>query len=152
MRFFLFKWEVLLPMYGKCDDIGMTFKDMSSSISLMHQGNGTAHIFEGHPDIITFSIHGEKNFPFKKEKSHIDIGLSDGIEDEAYLSLLASELKAVFNQVNPGFVFYQAGVDVLATDKLGKFKLTQEGCRKRDELVFKACKSRKVPVEVSMGG
>ncbi len=118
----------------------------------VHQGNGTAHIFEGHPDIITFSIHGEKNFPFKKEKSHIDIGLSDGIEDEAYLSLLASELEAVFNQINPDFVFYQAGVDVLGTDKLGKFKLTQEGCRKRDELVFKACKSRKVPVEVSMGG
>ena len=118
----------------------------------VHQGNGTAHIFEDHADIITFSIHGEKNFPFKKEKSHIDIGLSDGIEDEAYLSLLASELKAVFNQVNPDFVFYQAGVDVLATDKLGKLKLTQEGCRKRDELVFKTCRSRKVPVEVSMGG
>ncbi|WP_317162875.1 histone deacetylase family protein [Sphingobacteruim zhuxiongii] len=118
----------------------------------VHQGNGTAHIFENHPDIITFSIHGEKNFPFKKEKSHIDIGLSEGIEDDAYLDLLAQELERVFQQIQPDFVFYQAGVDVLATDKLGKFKLTQEGCKNRDELVFQACKANHTPVEVSMGG
>ncbi len=71
----------------------------------VHQGNGTAHIFENHPDIITFSIHGEKNFPFKKEKSHIDIGLSEGVEDDAYLDLLAHELERLFQQIQPDFVF-----------------------------------------------
>ncbi|MBA8985996.1 histone deacetylase family protein [Sphingobacterium cellulitidis] len=118
----------------------------------VHQGNGTAHIFEGHPDIITFSIHGEKNFPFKKEKSHIDIPLADGVEDEEYLSLLNETLPRLFQENEPDFVYFQSGVDVLATDKLGKFKLTMAGCQKRDELVFQNCKNFNVPVEVSMGG
>ena len=118
----------------------------------VHQGNGTAHIFADHPDIITFSIHGERNFPFHKEKSHVDIGLPDGVADQEYLQLLARELPRLFQDYAPEFVFYQAGVDVLATDKLGKFNMTPEGCRKRDELVFRACRDFQVPVEVSMGG
>lgn len=118
----------------------------------VHQGNGTAHIFEDHSDIITFSIHGEKNFPFKKEKSHLDIALQDGIEDEAYLSLLDRELNTFIDKIKPNFIYYQAGVDVLASDKLGKFKLSMAGCMKRDNLVFMACKERGIPVEVSMGG
>jgi len=118
----------------------------------VHQGNGTAHIFEDHPDIITFSIHGEKNFPFKKEKSHYDIPLHDGIEDEEYLSILENRIPKLFDEVEPDFVYFQSGVDVLATDKLGKFQLSMEGCRKRDAVVFQYCKKFKVPVEVSMGG
>jgi len=118
----------------------------------VHQGNGTAHIFEDHPDIITFSIHGEKNFPFKKEKSHFDLALTDGIDDMAYLEILFKALENVLDFAQPDFVFYQAGVDVLATDKLGKFNLSPLGCKQRDIMVFQFCKEREIPVEVSMGG
>ncbi len=118
----------------------------------VHQGNGTAHIFEDHPDIITFSIHGEKNFPFKKEKSHFDLALTDGIDDMAYLDILVKALEKVMDFAEPEFVFYQAGVDVLATDKLGKFNLSPFGCKQRDIMVFQCCKERGIPVEVSMGG
>ncbi|WP_379018831.1 histone deacetylase family protein [Parapedobacter deserti] len=118
----------------------------------VHQGNGTAQIFEGKPSVFTFSVHGERNFPFRKERSDLDVGLTDGIGDDAYLSLLADKLNEVFNMVRPDFVFYQAGVDVLETDKLGKLALTKEGCFRRDELVFQSCRSAGVPVQVSMGG
>ena len=118
----------------------------------VHQGNGTAHIFEDHDQIITFSIHGEKNFPFKKEKSHFDIALHDGIQDEEYLNILNDTLPKLFERVEPEFVYFQSGVDVLGTDKLGKFNMTLEGCRLRDSIVFQNCKKYKVPVEVSMGG
>ena len=118
----------------------------------VHQGNGTAHIFEDHKYIITMSIHGEKNFPFKKEKSHFDIALGDGVTDDQYINLLHDVLPKLFEEVEPDFVFFQSGVDVLQTDKLGKFNMSQEGCRLRDVLVFQNCKRYKVPVEVSMGG
>jgi len=118
----------------------------------VHQGNGTAHIFEGHEAIVTFSIHAARNFPFKKEQSTIDIALSDGIEDEEYLSVLEQALSSCINSYQPDFVFYQAGVDVLATDQLGKFNLSLAGCMQRDRLVFQLCKSNNIPVQVSMGG
>lgn len=118
----------------------------------VHQGNGTAHIFAGHANIFTFSMHGEKNFPFIKERSHVDVPLPDGMEDEAYLGLLESTVEQALVRHEPDFVFYQAGVDILATDKLGKLKLSEEGCRLRDRFVFKACRERGIPVQVSMGG
>ncbi|GHE31560.1 histone deacetylase family protein [Sphingobacterium griseoflavum] len=118
----------------------------------VHQGNGTAHIFAGHRNIFTFSMHGDKNFPFVKELSHIDVPLPDGVGDEAYLSLLESELEQALARYNPDFVFYQAGVDILATDKLGKLNISEEGCRQRDKFVFAACHERGIPVQVSMGG
>lgn len=118
----------------------------------VHQGNGTAHIFFNHPDIITFSIHAERNFPFKKEKSHTDLALADGIDDIGYLEVLEEHLPLLFERIEPDFVFYQAGVDVLNTDKLGKFCLTSQGCRRRDEIVFELCHAHQVPVQVSMGG
>lgn len=118
----------------------------------VHQGNGTAHIFAGNQQVFTFSMHGEKNFPFVKERSHMDVGLPDGIEDEAYISLLQEQLAQAFDRAAPDFVFYQAGVDILATDKLGKLKLTEDGCKRRDELVFNSCFKANVPVQVSMGG
>ena len=118
----------------------------------VHQGNGTAHIFEGQPNVFTFSMHGDKNFPFVKERSDRDVPLDDGTTDEDYLALLENELPKLFTDFQPDFVFYQAGVDILATDKLGKLKVSPEGCRHRDELVFTACRNRHIPVQVSMGG
>ncbi len=118
----------------------------------VHQGNGTAQLFEGNPHVFTFSMHGERNFPFRKERSDVDVGLPDGTGDDTYLALLAHQLESIFKAVQPDFVFYQAGVDVLETDKLGKLALTKSGCRKRDALVFQHCKSMGVPIQVSMGG
>lgn len=118
----------------------------------VHQGNGTAHIFEEYSQVFTFSMHGDKNFPFIKERSDLDVPLPDGMGDEAYLMLLEAHLEKLFATIEPDFVFYQAGVDILATDKLGKLKLTTEGCRRRDEMVFVKCKQGRVPVQVSMGG
>lgn len=118
----------------------------------VHQGNGTAEIFKNEHRVFTFSMHAEKNFPFQKEKSNLDVSLPCGTTDDAYLSLLKDHLEALFSAVKPDFVFYQSGVDVLETDKLGKLKLTPMGCQARDELVFKQCQTAGVPVQVSMGG
>lgn len=118
----------------------------------VHQGNGTAHIFKNNEQVFTLSMHGDKNFPFIKETSDLDIPLVDGMQDEEYLRLLTDHLGRVFDEFNPDFVCYQAGVDVLATDKLGKLKLTADGCRQRDEIVFMNCLKRRIPVQVSMGG
>ncbi len=118
----------------------------------VHQGNGTAHIFQDASDVFTFSMHGDKNFPFIKEKSHLDIALEDGVADEVYLSLLRVNLENVIDSFKPDFVFYQAGVDILETDKLGKLKVSSLGCKARDYLVFGLCKERNLPVQVSMGG
>lgn len=118
----------------------------------VHQGNGTAHIFEGNDHVITFSMHGEKNFPFIKQRSDLDVALPDGITDQPYLSLLRNHLDDLFDLHKPDFVFYQAGVDVLATDKLGKLSLSSEGCYQRDECVLRACRDRRIPIQISMGG
>ena len=118
----------------------------------VHQGNGTAQIFENEDRVFTFSVHGEKNFPFRKEQSDLDIGLADGVEDDEYLDIVNKHLNDLFHRLKPDFVFYLAGVDVLVTDKLGKLALSKEACAKRDELVFKKCKSLGIPVQVSMGG
>ncbi|MXV17360.1 histone deacetylase family protein [Hufsiella ginkgonis] len=118
----------------------------------VHQGNGTAEIFKSEERVFTFSMHAEYNFPFRKEKSDLDIGLADGTGDDTYLSTLEQTLVPLFDRVKPGFVFFLSGVDVLATDNLGRLKLTRQGCAARDKLVLELCHSRKVPVQVSMGG
>jgi acetoin utilization deacetylase AcuC-like enzyme len=118
----------------------------------VHQGNGTAQIFEQQANVFTFSMHGADNFPFRKERSTLDIALANETNDEAYLSDLVAALTYIFDTHQPDFVFYLAGVDVLASDKLGKLALTMEACKKRDELVFEACIKHQVPVQVSMGG
>ncbi len=118
----------------------------------VHQGNGTAEIFEGEEQVFTFSMHGENNFPFKKEQSDLDVGLEDGTKGPEYLSVLEEKLEHVFTAVQPDFVFYQAGTDVLDTDKLGRLNLTEEDCRERDAIVFRFCKNSETPVQVSMGG
>ena len=118
----------------------------------VHQGNGTAHIFRQEPRVFTFSMHGAKNFPLRKEVSDLDIGLPDGTADQAYLSILKKTLPILLEKVQPELVFYLSGVDVLASDKLGRLGLTPAGCRERDRFVLETCKKNQLPVAISMGG
>lgn len=118
----------------------------------VHQGNGTAKIFENEPRVFTFSMHGEKNYPLHKEKSDLDIGLSDGTTDKPYLKILHDALPRLINEVEPDFVYYLSGVDILKTDKLGRLSMTLEGCKQRDKFVFETCQKNNLPVAVSMGG
>jgi acetoin utilization deacetylase AcuC-like enzyme len=118
----------------------------------VHQGNGTAQIFKNEPRVFTFSMHGGKNYPLHKEKSDLDLPLPDGTEDGAYLKLVAETLPKLIEQVQPDFIFYQAGVDILSTDKLGRLKVSLAGCKERDRVVLETCQRHRVPVAVSMGG
>jgi acetoin utilization deacetylase AcuC-like enzyme len=118
----------------------------------VHQGNGTAAIFNGVDEVYTFSMHGAHNYPFHKEQSDCDIALPDGIEDDAYLNEMNIFLPGLLDRVKPAIVFYQAGVDVLATDRYGKLKLTEKGCSNRDEYLFKLLKQLQIPCVVTMGG
>lgn len=118
----------------------------------VHQGNGTAEIFQNEKRVFTFSMHAEKNFPFRKESSDLDVGLMDHTEDEHYLELLKTNLAQIIAQHEPDFIFYLSGVDILATDKLGKLSISKSGCKMRDEIVLKTCKKLNIPVQVSMGG
>jgi len=117
----------------------------------VHQGNGTAKIFENNPRVFTFSMHGQHNYPFHKEKSDMDIGLEDGTNDETYLTLLKNHLFTIVNTIQPDFAFFLAGVDILNTDKFGKLKVSMEGCKKRDELVFSLLQRKGIPCVVAMG-
>mgnify|MGYP006283557887 FL=1 len=118
----------------------------------VHQGNGTARIFQNDPRVFTFSMHGAKNYPLRKEISDLDIGLPDKTEDGPYLRILRDTLPRLMDQVEPDLVFYLSGVDVLSTDKLGRLSLSIQGCRERDRFVLEVCKQNKVPVAISMGG
>lgn len=118
----------------------------------VHQGNGNASIMANNPNVFIFSMHGKKNYPFVKPKSDLDIELDDGVGDDEYLAILDKALPKCIEMARPDVVFYQAGVDVLATDKLGKLSLTKAGCRRRDELVFEWMYRYGVPVAVVMGG
>ena len=118
----------------------------------VHQGNGTAKIFEEEKSVFTFSMHGAHNYPFRKERSDLDIGLQDGIKDDEYLSLLNKHLSIIINEFQPEFCFYLSGVDILESDKFGKLKITIAGCRERDRIVFKLLKRQGIPCAVSMGG
>jgi acetoin utilization deacetylase AcuC-like enzyme len=118
----------------------------------VHQGNGTAAIFEQEERVFTFSMHGERNYPLRKEISNCDLGLADGMTDRAYLDLLKYELPRVAALFQPDFVFYQSGVDILDTDKLGRLSVSRQGCRERDWFVLNWCRSNQLPVVVSMGG
>jgi len=118
----------------------------------VHQGNGTAEIFQNNQSVFTFSMHGKSNYPFKKEISDLDIALKDGTTDADFLNQLTATLPKLIEQQKPDFIFYLAGVDILASDKLGKLACTMEGCKKRDQFVLEICKKREIPVQVSMGG
>lgn len=118
----------------------------------VHQGNGTAEIFEREDRVFTFSMHGDKNFPFRKERSDLDIPLPDGTNDDEFLNILNEKLPAIIKKHNPDFVFYLSGVDVLESDKLGKLSLSKAACKLRDQIVFEQCIKQGLPIQVSMGG
>lgn len=118
----------------------------------VHQGNGTAEIFKNDDAVFTFSMHGEGNYPFKKEKSDLDIPLPKETTDETYLFILKENLPKLIDTVKPDFIFYLCGVDILDTDKLGTLSMTLEGCKKRDEFVLTTCHNSNIPVQCSMGG
>lgn len=118
----------------------------------VHQGNGTAEIFKDNPHVFTFSMHGANNYPLHKEGSDLDVALPDHTDDRYYLRQLDANLSMVLDSFQPEFVFFQSGVDVLKTDKLGRLGLSREGCKKRDATVLNACKQNEIPVAISMGG
>ena len=118
----------------------------------VHQGDGTASIFEHQDSVFTISFHGQKNYPFKKQNSDFDLPFDDNIEDGAYLNALKNHLPRLVDLFEPDFMFYLAGVDVLKTDKLGRLGLSMEGCKARDRFVLTLCKDQNIPVQVSMGG
>lgn len=118
----------------------------------VHQGNGTAKIFENEPSVFTFSMHGKNNYPMQKERSDWDVPLENQTSDDEYLSLLKNALPTIIDKAKPDFVFFQSGVDILETDKLGKLSVSQNGCQERDVLVFEWCKQYGLPVFINMGG
>ena len=118
----------------------------------VHQGNGTAEIFQSNPNVFTFSMHGQKNYPFHKEKSDLDIALEDDCNDADFLRILKKTLPDLIAKTRPDFIFYLCGVDVLKTDKLGRLGLTVAGCKQRDVFVLELCKKNNIPVQCSMGG
>lgn len=118
----------------------------------VHQGNGTAQIFKNESRVFTFSMHGDSNYPLHKEKSDWDIGLPDGTGDREYLQTLERALDELFKEAKPQFVFYQAGVDILESDKLGRLSVTIAGCKLRDKMVMERCRNQNIPLNISMGG
>jgi len=118
----------------------------------VHQGNGTAHIFQEESRIFTLSVHGAKNYPVRKQKSDLDIGLPDKADTKLYLFTIRDTLPRLFDEVQPDLVFYLAGVDILETDKLGRLSVSREGCKARDQYVLSLCKDNQVPVSIVMGG
>lgn len=117
----------------------------------VHQGDGTAEIFKEDPDVFTLSMHGESNFPFRKKQSSLDVPLPDGVEDQEYLHRLDEVIPAAFGS-GPDIVFYQSGVDPLASDSLGRLSLTPQGLIARDRMVFKAARSFGAPFVLTSGG
>ena len=118
----------------------------------VHQGNGTANIFENDDRVFTFSMHGAKNYPLRKEKSDRDIALEDGITDKKYLYLLSENLEDLISRVKPDLIFYQSGVDILKTDKLGRLGLSLTGVLERDRIVFNSASRNGIPIVFNMGG
>lgn len=118
----------------------------------VHQGNGSASIFQNDERVFTFSMHGEKNYPLHKEKSDLDVALADHTRDDDYLKILKENLYQIIEKEKPDFIFYQSGVDILQTDKLGRLDITPYGCRLRDEIVFESARKYEIPIVATMGG
>lgn len=118
----------------------------------VHQGNGTAQIFRNEPRVFTFSMHGVNNYPLHKEASDLDIGLADHTNDAFYMSVLQLNLDQLLSHVEPDFIFFQSGVDILDTDQLGRLDVTRAGCKQRDRIVLQKARDHKIPVVVTMGG
>jgi acetoin utilization deacetylase AcuC-like enzyme len=118
----------------------------------VHQGNGTASILRDDPTVFTLSLHGEKNYPFRKEASDLDVGLPDGCDDDTYAAALATALDTLFARFDPDLLIYLAGADPHEGDRLGRLKLTMAGLARRDTMVFDAARLRGLPIAVAMAG
>lgn len=118
----------------------------------VHQGNGTAFIFSDDPDVFTFSMHGEKNYPFVKPPSTLDIGLSDNTGDEEYVKVLVSALDEILGSFTPDLVFYLGGIDPLEADHFGRLSLTLKGLRERDRIVIESITQRNIPLTLLLSG
>lgn len=118
----------------------------------VHQGNGTAVMFQQEPRVFTFSMHGKDNYPLKKEQSDLDIELATGTADEVYLNTLYDTLPGLIRREAPDFLFFVSGVDILGSDRLGKMSVSREGCLQRDTFVFEQARKYGLPITVSMGG
>lgn len=118
----------------------------------VHQGNGNAFIFQNDHRVFTFSMHGAKNYPLRKEQSDWDIGLADKTDGKYYLKTLKNALPKLIQEVEPDIIFYQSGVDVLEVDKLGRLALTLEDCKERDRFVWQQAKTNEIPIVAVMGG
>jgi len=118
----------------------------------VHQGNGTASLFRSNHNVFTLSFHGKKNYPFRKEKSDLDIEFDDNTNDEKYLKILRETIPKIMDEFKPDFIFYLSGVDVLENDKLGRLSLTINGCKERDRFILDLCKKNSIPIQISMGG
>lgn len=133
-------------------------KEISSSLKIavidldVHQGNGTASILQNDDSIFTLSIHGENNFPFKKEESDLDLGLADGCDEVAYLHALGQSLDQLDARFKPDFLIFLAGADPHEGDRLGRLNISTAGMRLRDEMVFQYALDRQLPIAFSMAG
>jgi acetoin utilization deacetylase AcuC-like enzyme len=118
----------------------------------VHQGNGTASMLQNEDRVFTFSMHGRNNYPLQKEQSNVDVELEDGTQDKEYVHLLSEHLDQILSSFTPDFIFYQCGVDILSSDKLGKLGVSMKGCQERDRIVFDVVRQLQVPVVCTMGG
>lgn len=131
-------------------------KDATGRVTIVdldvHQGDGTAEIFRYDRTVFTLSIHAANNYPIKKAKSSHDVSLPDGTSDEAYLTVLQENLSEAIDNFKPDIVFYQAGVDPLAGDSLGRLSLSHRGLKERDIYVLETCRNAEIPIVITMGG
>lgn len=118
----------------------------------VHQGDGTADCLAGDPDLFTFSVHAKKNYPVRKIPSDLDVGLQDGLEDDAYLEVVRAHVPRLLDALAPDLVFYNAGVDPHRDDRLGRLSLSDEGLRRRDRFVVEEARRRGVPLVAVIGG
>ena len=118
----------------------------------VHQGNGTASIFEADDRVFTFSMHGERNYPAQKMRSSLDIGLPDGVGDDEYLQRLQDALPQLLRGFSPEVIFYLAGVDVMAGDRYGRFKLTEQGLRERERRLLDFASAKGLPLVITLAG
>lgn len=142
------------------NDIAVAIRKLQTEVRLerfavidldVHQGDGTAQIFQNDPSVLTFSIHCKNNFPLRKQTSKFDIALDAGVGDDRYLEILREALPRVW-AFQPQIIFYQAGVDVLRSDALGRLALSPEGLEQRDRVVFESVRQRELPLVVTLGG
>ncbi len=137
--------KFLFPSLGRLARVAIIDLDV-------HQGNGTASILSGDQSVFTFSIHGQKNFPFRKESSDLDIGLPDGADDSVYLSALERGLLELNQLFDADLIIYLAGADPHEGDRLGRLSLTLDGLKKRDLMVFDYAAAHKIPLAITMAG